>query len=121
MPKTFDTPLGSISIAEEVIATAVGLIAMECDGLVSMASRRQVKDSLTELLGKENPGRGVEVRVLGDQTEVDLYIVVKYGSQIYEVAQNIRDRVRYVLSEDIGIDVYKVNIYVQGVRLASEH
>ena len=80
-----------------------------------------MKDSLTEFLGKENPGRGVEVRVLDDHTEVDLYIVVSYGAQIYEVAQNIRDRVRYVLSEDIGIDADKVNIYVQGVRLASEH
>ena len=121
MPKTFDTPLGTISIAEEVIATTAGQIALDCDGLISMASRRQVKDNLTELLGKENPGRGVEVRVTGDQTEVDLYIIVGYGTQIYEVAQNIRDQVRYVLSEDIGINTEKVNIFVQGVRLATDH
>ncbi len=121
MPKKIDTPLGSITIAEEVIATAAGMIAMDCEGLVTMASRRQMKDSLTELLGRENPGRGVEVHVDGDRVEIALYIIVGYGVQIYEVAQNIRDQVRYELGESIGINADKVNIFVQGVRLSGEH
>jgi uncharacterized alkaline shock family protein YloU len=120
MPKTMETPLGTITVAEDVIATIAGVAAMDCYGLVGMASRKQVKDSLSELLGRENPGRGVEVRIRGDEVHVDLYIVVSYGTNIYEVAHNVRDKVRYVLNESVGIAVDKVNIFVQGVRLTTE-
>ncbi|GMA49104.1 hypothetical protein GCM10025857_04610 [Alicyclobacillus contaminans] len=120
MPKTMETPLGTIAVSEDVIATTAGFAAMDCYGLVGMASRKQVKDSLSELLGRENPGRGVEVRVRDDEVQVDLYIIVSYGINIYEVAQNVRDKVRYVLTETIGIAVDKVNIFVQGVRVTTE-
>ena len=120
MPKIIDTSLGRITIAEDVVATIAGLAAIDCYGLVGMASRKQVKDSLSELLGRENPGRGVEVRIAEENVQVDLYIIVSYGTNIYEVAQNVRDKVRYVLNESIGIDVQRVNIYVQGVRVAND-
>ncbi|MDQ0190847.1 Asp23/Gls24 family envelope stress response protein [Alicyclobacillus cycloheptanicus] len=117
MPKTMETALGTITIAEDVVATLAGLAAMDCYGLVGMASRRQVKDSLSELLGRDNPGKGVEVRIDNDFVEVDLYIIVSYGTNIYEVAQNVREKVRYVLNQSIGIQVDRVNILVQGVRV----
>ncbi|MCL6636526.1 MAG: Asp23/Gls24 family envelope stress response protein [Alicyclobacillus sp.] len=120
MPKTIHTELGTVTIAEDVIATVAGLAAMDCYGLVGMASRKQVKDSLSELLGRENLGRGVEVRIQGEDVQVDLYIVVSYGTNIYEVAQNVRDKVRYVLNETVGVAVDRVNIYVQGVRVVNE-
>lgn len=120
MPKTMETTLGTITIAEDVVATLAGLAAMDCYGLVGMASRRQVKDSLSELLGRDNPGKGVEVQIDDDHVEVDLYIVVSYGTNIYEVAQNVREKVRYVLNQSVGIQVDRVNILVQGVRVASE-
>lgn len=121
LPTTMQTHLGTITVVDEVIATAAGLAAMDCYGLVGMASRRQVKDSLTELLGRENPGRGVEVRQNEDTIEVDLYIIVSYGTNIYEVAQNVREKVVYVLQNTVGVEVSKVNIYVQGVRVSSDN
>jgi uncharacterized alkaline shock family protein YloU len=120
MPRTIETPLGRITVTEDVIATIAGLAAMDCYGLVGMASRRQVKDSLSELLGRDNPGRGVEVRMDRDGLEVDLYIIVSYGTNIYEIAQNVRDKVRYVLNETVGVTVDRVNIYVQGVRVPDD-
>ncbi|QQE80745.1 Asp23/Gls24 family envelope stress response protein [Alicyclobacillus sp. SO9] len=120
MPKTIETPLGTISIAEDVIATVAGMAAIDCYGLVGMASRKQVKDSLSELLGRDNPGRGVVVHVSDERVEVDLYIIVSYGTNIYEVAQNVREKVRYFLNDSIGIEVTRVNIFVQGVRVTSD-
>lgn len=120
MPKTMETEFGLISIADEVIATVAGMAAMDSYGLVGMASRRQVKDSLSVWLGRDNPGRGVEVHMSGDEVAVDLYIVVSYGTNIYEVAQNVREKVRYVLNSTVGMDVGRVNIYVQGVKLTAE-
>lgn len=116
MPKTFETQYGHISVVEDVIATAAGFAAMECEGLSSMASRRQVVDRLTEALGRDNPGRGVEVRMQGDDVHIDLFIIVNYGVNIYETAQTIRQKVHYMLSDTIGIDTRDINIYVQGVK-----
>lgn len=116
MPKTFETQYGRVSVAEDVIATSAGFAALECEGLASMASRRQVVDRLTEVLGRENPGRGVEVRLNGDDVHVDLFVIVNYGVNIYETAQTIRQKVHYMLADSIGIDTTNINIYVQGVK-----
>lgn len=116
MPKTIETQYGQITVAEEVIATSAGFAAMECEGLASMASRRQVVDRLTEAFGRDNPGRGVEVRLNGEELTIDLFIIVDYGVNIYETAQIVRQKVHYLLSDTVGVDATSINIFVQGVK-----
>ncbi|MCG7407592.1 Asp23/Gls24 family envelope stress response protein [Paenibacillus sp. ACRRX] len=111
--------LGKVSISEEVVAVIAGSAAMECYGLVGMASRKQLKDGIAELLGRENLTRGVEVRRVQDALHIDLYIVVSYGTKISEVAHNIQVKVKYVLNEVVGLTVDQVNIFVQDVRVLS--
>ncbi|MDB5085552.1 MAG: Asp23/Gls24 family envelope stress response protein [Bacilli bacterium] len=120
MPKEITTELGKLTISEDVIATVAGTAAMDCYGLVGMASRKQVKDTVTELLGRENPGRGVEVHMENEQVVVDLFIIVSYGVRISEVAQNVMDKVRYTFDSMLGLTVDKVNIIVQGVRVLGD-
>lgn len=110
------TELGSIEIDEQVIATIAGGAAMECMGLVGMSSTRAVKDGIAELLRRENLSRGVEVHKENEEIVIDLYIIVSYGTKISEVANIVQDRVKYTLDQTLGLDVGKVNIYVQGVR-----
>jgi uncharacterized alkaline shock family protein YloU len=56
------TKYGQIDISNEVIATIAGGAAIECYGIVGMASKNQIKDGITEILRKENFTRGVIVR-----------------------------------------------------------
>jgi uncharacterized alkaline shock family protein YloU len=114
------TPLGQIEITNEVIATIAGVAAMDCYGLVGMASRSQLKDGITELLGRENLAKGVEVRTEHGEVVIDMYIIVGYGTKISEVAHNVQSKVKYTLDQLLGLKVNKVNIYVQGVRLVTE-
>lgn len=111
------TENGKIEIADQVIAMIAGSAALDCYGLVGMASRSQLKDGIAELLGRENLSRGVEVRREGDALHLDLYVVVSYGVRISEVAHNIQSKVKYVLEEVVGLKVDHVNIFVQGVRV----
>jgi uncharacterized alkaline shock family protein YloU len=110
------TEIGSIEIDKQVIATLAGGAAMECIGVVGMSSTRVVKDGIADLLRKENLSRGVEVRKDNDQLIIDLYIIVSYGTRISEVANIVQERVKYTLKQTLGLDVDKVNIFVQGVR-----
>ncbi|QAY65534.1 Asp23/Gls24 family envelope stress response protein [Paenibacillus protaetiae] len=120
MPLQLNNELGHIYITDESIAVIAGSAAMDCYGLVGMASRKQLKDGIAELLGRDNLSRGVEVRREKDGLlHIDLYIIVSYGTKISEVAHNIQSKVKYVLNEVIGLEVHQVHIFVQDVRVTT--
>ena len=108
--------LGEVNISKDVIAIMAGLTAMECYGLVGMASQT-FQDGIAALVGKENLTRGIKIDVIEEGVVLDLYIIVEYGVKISEVANNVIDRVKYTLEENAGVKVKEVNINVQGVRL----
>lgn len=113
------TEYGKIDISDETVAVIAGSAAMECYGLLGMASRKQFKDGIAELLGRDNLARGVEVSLENNRLFIHLYIIVSYGTKISEVAHNIQLKVKYVLHEIVGLEVAQVNIVVQGVRVSS--
>jgi uncharacterized alkaline shock family protein YloU len=117
MPIELKSELGTVHISDEVVAVLAGSAALDCYGLVGMASRKQLKDGISELLGRENLSRGVVVHREGDTLQIDLHVIVSYGTKISEVAHNIQTKVKYVLNDIVGLRVDAVNIYVQGVRV----
>lgn len=117
MPEGLDSQLGKVRIADEVIAAVAGAVAVSCYGLVGMAARN-VQDGLSELLGQDQIDRGVRVRLDPDgNTVIDLYVVVQYGVNIAEVAENVKEQVRYQVERMLGLKVRAVNVHVQGVRV----
>lgn len=116
LPQEIVNKLGKIHISKDVIANISGMAAMECYGLVGMASQK-VQDGLAELLGRENLGRGVAISSEDEKLVVDLYVVVQYGTNIGEVANNIIDKVAYTIRKMLGLTVARVNVHVQGVRI----
>jgi uncharacterized alkaline shock family protein YloU len=116
MGKEIINSLGKIDISEEVISTIAGATAVECYGLVGMASRK-ITDGFADLLGRENLARGVVVSIKDNEVVIDLYIVVGYGVKISEVAASVMERVRYTTEKLTGLNVSQVNVNVQGVRI----
>jgi uncharacterized alkaline shock family protein YloU len=113
------TEYGKVYVTDEVIAVLAGSAALDCYGLVGMASRNQLKDGIAELLRRDNLTRGVEVhRDEHGVMTIDLYIVVSYGTKISVVAHNVQSKVKYVLNDVAGLKVENVNIFVSGVRVA---
>jgi uncharacterized alkaline shock family protein YloU len=113
-----NSELGKIAIADDIIATIAGIAAVECYGVVGMASRR-IKDGIVELLGRENLSRGVEVHRSGAAIVVNLSVIVGYGTRITEVAKNIREKVVYAIESMSGLRVQAVNVLVQGIRVGN--
>jgi uncharacterized alkaline shock family protein YloU len=111
------TKFGQIDISNEVIATIAGGAAVDCYGIIGMASKNQLKDGLTEILRRENFTRGVIVRQEIEEVHIDMYIIVSYGTKISEVAHNVQSKVKYTLDKTVGLAVDSVNIFVQGVRV----
>lgn len=118
MEKEWTNNYGKITVAREVIANIAGLAAMECYGLVGMSSRN-MQDGIADLLGLDKLNRGVLVNIDEEHIKLELNIIVEYGTNIHEVANNIIDKVRYTLEDKIGIKVEHIDINVQGVRVGN--
>ncbi len=115
MKNIIKNSFGEIKISKEIIAVLAGNAAMECYGLVGMASRK-MSDGITKLLGRENLGKGVEVKISEDNFTIDLYIIVQYGTKIHEVANNVVEKVNFVLNNALGFNPDRINVIVHGVR-----
>ncbi|MFZ3576562.1 Asp23/Gls24 family envelope stress response protein [Virgibacillus sp. DJP39] len=111
---------GQVTITNDVIATIAGGTAVECYGIVGMASKNQIKDGISEILRKENFARGVIVRQEEDHLHIDMYIIVSYGTKISEIAHNVQSQVKYTMNKSLGLSVDSVNIYIQGVRVEKD-
>lgn len=109
---------GQITVTNDVIATIAGGAAVECYGIVGMASKNQIKDGIAEMLKRDNYARGVVVRQENSRLDIDMYIIVSYGTKISEVAHNVQSQVKYMLEQALGLEIDSVNIYIQGVRVA---
>lgn len=113
------TKHGQIEISIDVVATIAGGAAVDCYGIVGMASKNQLKDGISEILRRENFSKGVIVRQEDEQVYIDMYIIVSYGTKISEVALNVQSKVKYTLDKSVGLAVDSVNIFVQGVRVTN--
>ena len=113
------TKYGRIEISNDVIAMIAGGAAVDCYGIVGMASKNQIKDGISEILRRENFSKGVIVREENGEVHIDMYIIVSYGTKISEVAHNVQTKVKYTLDQTLGLSVQSSNIYVQGVRVTN--
>ena len=113
-----DSSLGAIRIADEVVSIIAGLAATEVDGIAGMSGG--IAGGIAEMLGRKNFAKGVKVEVGEKEAAVDLYIVVKYGVRIPDVALAAQENVKQAIETMTGLSVVEVNVHVQGVSFPSE-
>ena len=113
-----DNSLGSIRIADEVVSIIAGLAATEVEGIAGMSGG--IAGGIAEMLGRRNFAKGVKVEVGEKEAAVDLYIIVKYGVRIPDVALAAQENVKQAIENMTGLSVVEVNIHVQGVGFPDE-
>ena len=112
---SIDTHIGKITIDKEVISQYAGSVAVECFGIVGMAGVN-VKDGLVKLLKMDSITRGIVVKLVNNKLVLDFHVIVAYGVSILAVSENLVSNVKYKVEEFTGIEVAKVNVFVEGVR-----
>lgn len=113
---SMNTHMGNITIDNEVIARYAGSVAMECFGIVGMAGIN-VKDGLVKLLKKDSMTRGINVTIKKNKLTLNFHVIVAYGVSILAVSDNLISNVKYKVEEFTGIEIEKINIFVEGVRV----
>ncbi len=110
------TSFGKIEFSDEFLSNLAGVATMECYGIVGMASQKAI-DGIVELLKGENLNKGVEILTTDDSVHIHVYVIVEYGVSISAVASNVIDTVKYRVEKITGLNVEKVNVTVNGIRV----
>lgn len=105
--------IGAVRVADEVVSVIAGLAATDIEGIAGMSGG--LVGGIAEMLGRKNLSKGVKVEVGEREAAVDLYIIVKFGVRIPEVALNVQESVKEAIEQMTGLKVVEVNVHVQGV------
>ena len=111
-----DTPYGSIHVSPRVIATIAYQAARASYGVVGLASKNLVT-GISNVLVKD-PTHGIEVHYDGTHINIDIYIIIEYGTRIASVASSVSNTVRYQVEKALGLPVNQVYVHVQGLRVS---
>ena len=116
MKGSMSTDLGIITVSPDVIAKYAGSVAIECFGIVGMAGV-SMKDGLVKLLKMDSITRGINVSLDNNKLVLDFHVIVAYGVSILAVTDNLISNVKCKVEEFTGIEIKKINIFVEGVRV----
>lgn len=115
---SIDEGLGTVSFADDVIATIAGLAATEVQGVAGMTGN--MKSGINELLGRKDLTKGIKVEVGKEEAAVDLYMMFFYGYSIIEACQKVQENVRKAIETMTGLKVVEINVHVQGIQFEKE-
>lgn len=104
----------NLIISEEVIGIIAGIAAAEVEGVSGMTLG--FVDGINQMLGSNKKySKGVKIELEGNEVLIDLFVIVKYGVKIPDVAFSIQHSVKNSVESMTGLKVKAVNINVQGV------
>ena len=107
---------GSCIISEDVIATIASTAALEVQGVASMAQRP------TDIRGLISSAAAKSVKVLNNENEtsIDVYVNLRLGVRIQDVAGEVQHGVKVAVQSMTGKPVTKVNVHVAGIVFDEE-
>ena len=111
------TILGGIHISPNAVATIAYHATLESYGVVGLAPKN-IADGIVKSITRE-PSRGVTVRYNGEDIDIDIHIIVEYGTRILSVAESVANTVRYHVEKALGLKVNAVNVHVAGLRVSN--
>ena len=109
----------NLNISEDVIGIIAGIAAAEVEGVSGMTLG--LVDGINQILGSNKKySKGVKIELEGNEVIIDLYVIVKYGVKIPDVAFSIQNSVKNSVEAMTGLNVKAVNINVQGITFEKE-
>jgi len=118
---TVKTDLGEINITKETIRSIVSLNLADVKGVVG--NRKSIIKEITDMLkGDTNENetekavRSIKVEIKDNKPLLNLYIIIKYGVRIPDIAWDIQSRVKENLMKKLNIDINEIDIHVQGIQ-----
>lgn len=107
--------LGTVKIANDVVAMIAGLAATEVDGVSSMSGN--ITNEFMEKVGMKKQTKGVKVDILEGNVSVDLALTLEYGYNIPATCNKVQEKVKSAIETMTGFAVSDVNIRIIGIKM----
>lgn len=107
--------LGTVRVADDVIAVIAGLAATEVDGVSAMAGN--ITNELMSRVGVKNLAKGVRVEILGQNVKIAISLIIDYGVNIPTTCGKVQERVKSTIENMTGLTVTNVNVRIAGVDM----
>jgi uncharacterized alkaline shock family protein YloU len=111
------TTIGTIQISPKAVATIAYYATLESYGVVGLAPKNLV-EGLAATITRE-PARGISVQYNGEDIDIEVFVIIEYGTRITSVADSVANSVRYHVEKALGMPIHTVNVHVQGLRVSS--
>lgn len=115
---TSENHIGKISVSENYLTEIVRHAVCDCFGVADVCNVNTFRSAVSSITkGKLFKRRGVVIRSDKDGgLIIDLHIKVTYGTNISAAVNSITHKVSFTLEEAVGVDVHKVNVYVDDMN-----
>jgi uncharacterized alkaline shock family protein YloU len=111
------TTLGGIHISPNAVATIAHQATLESYGVVGLAARNMA-DGLVKSITRD-PSRGITVKYNGEDIDIEIHVIIEYGTRIRSVAESVANTVRFHVEKALGLKVNRVNVHVAGLRVSN--
>jgi len=118
---TTKNDLGEINITRETIESMISLNLADVKGVVG--SRKTIIKEITDMLSGTTNGneidissRNIKVEIKNNKPLINLYIIIKYGVRIPDIAWEIQNRIKENIMKKLAINVNKIDIHIQGIQ-----
>ena len=109
----------NLNISEDVIGIIAGLAASEVEGIAGM--QLGFVDGINQMFGNNKKySKCVKIELEVRKVTVDIFVNVKYGVRIPDVAWAAQTAVKNSVETMTGLEVAAVNINVQGIIFEKE-
>ena len=111
------TTLGGIHISPNAVATIAYHATLQSYGVVGLAPRN-IADGIVKTITRD-PSRGITVRYNGADIDIEIHVIVEYGTRISTVTESVSNTVRFHVEKALGLKVNTVNVHVAGLRVSN--
>ena len=110
------TSLGGIHISSNAVAAIAYHAVLESYGVVGLAPKN-IADGIVKSI-KRDPSRGVDVHYNGEDIDIDVHIIVEYGTRINSVADSVKNTIRFHVEKALGLKVNSISVHIAGLRIS---
>lgn len=110
-----DEGIGTVKIANDVVAMIAGLAAKEVEGVSDLAGN--VGNEIMGMVGMKKNNKGVKVEVTGKHVIANVSVFMEYGYNIPATSKKVQEKIKTAIENMTGLQVEDVNVSIVGVDM----
>ena len=118
--KKAGTITGVVKVHESVIASIIRKAVCSVDGVIRLAGNALV-DNIAEFVGSRKVmDRAISIEMGDNSVAVEVQVVLEYGCNVPEIAENIQNTVTEEITRITGMRVTRIDIVVMDLETVEE-